>query len=66
MRLAKIFKVGSRRRLQGQFDVFNALNGNPIVGQSNTFSSNVAANQWLKPSSILVGRIFKFGASFDF
>jgi hypothetical protein len=66
LRLAKIFKIGGRKRLQGQFDVFNTLNSNPIVSQSNTFSSNAAANQWLKPASILIGRMFKFGASFDF
>jgi hypothetical protein len=66
MRLAKNFKLGGHRRLQGQFDMYNALNANPIVAQSNTFSSNAAANQWLKPSTILIGREFKFGAQFDF
>jgi len=66
MRLAKIFKLGGRKRVQGQFDMFNALNANPVVNQSNTFSSNAVANQWLKPSTILIGRMFKFGASFDF
>jgi hypothetical protein len=66
LRLAKLFKLGRQRRLQAQFDVFNALNGNPIVSQSNTFSSSAAANKWLQPSSILIGRMFKFGASFDF
>jgi hypothetical protein len=66
VRFAKIFKLGGRRRLQGQFDVYNALNSNPVVTQSNTFSSNAAANQWLKPQTILIGRMFKFGAQFDF
>jgi hypothetical protein len=66
LRFAKIFRVGGRKRLQGQFDVYNTLNANPVVNQSNTFSSNAAANQWLKPSLILIGRMFKFGASFDF
>lgn len=66
MRFAKNIKLGGKRRLQGQFDVYNTLNANPVVGQSNTFSSNAAANQWLKPSTILIGRMFKFGAQFDF
>jgi hypothetical protein len=66
MRLAKNIKLGGKRRLQGQFDIYNTLNGNAVVGQSNTFSSNAAAQGWLKPTTILIGRMFKFGMQFDF
>ena len=48
------------------FDIYNALNANPIVAHNNTFSSNAASSNWLKPSQILVGRMFKIGAQLDF
>jgi hypothetical protein len=60
VRLTKIFRFG-RTRVQGQFDVYNALNASPIL-QSNTRYGAA----WLTPQAILAGRLFKFGAQVDF
>ena len=61
LRFAKIFKMGGKRRLKGMFDIYNSLNANPVVTQNNTFGP-----LWLKPQQILVGRLLKVGAQFDF
>jgi hypothetical protein len=60
LRITKIVKVG-RMRLQGMFDVYNALNASPITQEVYTYGPN-----WLKPAAILGGRLMKFGGQFDF
>ena len=59
-RLSKSVKVG-RARLQGQFDIFNALNASPILAENTRFGSS-----WLQPTQILGARLFKFGAQLNF
>lgn len=53
--LAKWFQVG-KTRLQGQFDVFNALNRNDVL---SVRSLNFGTTSYLQPSSILQGRILR-------
>jgi hypothetical protein len=60
VRLAKIFHLG-RARLQGMFDIYNLLNANAVLGVNTTYGS-----AWLRPTSVMGGRLFKFGAQFDF
>ena len=60
LRLSKAFRVG-RARLQGQFDIFNALNASPILAENTRYGSS-----WLQPTEILTGRFVKFGATIDF
>jgi hypothetical protein len=60
VRLTKIFKVGSTR-VQGMFDVYNILNASTILSEITTYGPN-----WLRPTAILGGRLFKFGAQLDF
>lgn len=60
VRLTKIFKVGSTR-VQGMFDVYNILNASTILSEVTTYGSS-----WLRPTAILGGRLFKFGAQLDF
>lgn len=60
MRLTKTQRVG-RYKLQGQFDIYNAFNASPVLGEVYTYGAN-----WLRPSSILGGRLLKFGAQLDF
>jgi len=60
IRLAKKFQVG-RVRLQGQFDMFNALNGSSILGVVETFGSTLD-----RPTSILQGRLFAAGMQVNF
>ncbi len=42
-------------------DIANALNGNTVLLQNNTFGSN-----WLRPGYILPGRVFKPYLQLDF
>ncbi|PYR34270.1 MAG: hypothetical protein DMF90_17765 [Acidobacteria bacterium] len=60
VRLTKIFRIGGRR-LQGMFDVFNVLNANTVLGVNATYGT-----AWLRPTSVMAGRLFKFGGQYDF
>ena len=60
VRLAKVFPAGGvRSRIT--LDIANLFNVNTVLLQNNAFGSN-----WLRPSQILIGRIFKLGFSLDF
>ena len=59
-RLAKVFPAGGvRSRIT--LDIANLFNANTVLLQNNAFGSN-----WLRPSQILIGRLFKLGFSIDF
>jgi len=60
VRLAKKFQV-KKVRLQGQFDIFNILNGSNILGQVEAYGSTLD-----RPTSILQGRLFAVGAQMNF
>lgn len=60
LRFAKKFQVG-KIKLQGQFDVFNVLNGSSILTANETFGSSLD-----RPTSILQGRLFAVGAQMNF
>ena len=60
LRLTKMLRIG-KTRLQGQFDVYNAFNGNPVLGLNGTYGP-----LWRTPTSILGARLVKFGVQFDF
>ena len=60
-RATKIFKVAAHHRLQANIDVYNAGNASSILSINTTYGSN-----WLKPTSILQGRLVKFGGQWDF
>ncbi|HEV2985050.1 MAG TPA: TonB-dependent receptor [Vicinamibacterales bacterium] len=59
-RLSKTVRVG-RTRIQGNFDLYNALNASPVLLLNNTYGAN-----WKQPTQILPGRMFKFGAQVSF
>jgi hypothetical protein len=59
-RIARNFRV-NRTRLQARLDLFNVFNANPVLGQTNTYGTS-----WLRPTSILNGRLAKFGIQVDF
>jgi hypothetical protein len=63
MRLAKRFSIG-RTNLQGQFDLYNLLNGNFVLSQNNTYGTT--GTSWLRPIGILTARLLKFGVQVDF
>jgi hypothetical protein len=59
LRFAKIFKF-DRVRTSLNFDLYNALNANPVT------SVNLNYAAWQVPLSILDARLFKFSVQFDF
>ncbi len=61
LRASKIFKIAGRHRLQANIDVYNAGNASSILSINTTYGAN-----WLRPTSILQGRLVKFGGQWDF
>jgi Carboxypeptidase regulatory-like domain len=60
LRASKIFRFG-HHRLQANVDMYNAGNASSILGVNTTFGTN-----WLRPTSILQGRLVKLGGQWDF
>ena len=60
LRVSKAVRFG-RTRLQGNFDVFNVLNANSVLGVNNTYGP-----LWLRPTSILDGRLIEVSGQIDF
>jgi hypothetical protein len=59
----------NRTRFQATLDLYNALNGNAILVQSNNYGNTTGAatgSQWLVPAAILPARIVKFGVQMTF
>ena len=56
LRFAKILRF-SMRRASLNVDLYNALNGNAVIQQSNTFGN------WQQPQGVLVGRSMKFSVA---
>jgi len=61
LRFAKTFRLGGSRRLQGNVEIFNVLDARDVLFSNPTFGA-----AWLRPSTILGGRLLKLGAQFDF
>jgi len=60
VRLSKIFRLG-RTRVQGNFDVYNVTNAADVIVLQTRFGPT-----WLRPQTILAGRLVKFSAQLDF
>jgi len=60
MRLAKVFEAGGTRS-RITLDIANLFNVNTVLLQNNAYGSS-----WLRPSQILIGRLFKLGFTIDF
>ena len=60
LRFARIFRTG-QVRWTGMFDVYNVFNANSVLGQISTFGA-----AWRTPTSIVGGRLAKFGVQVDF
>jgi hypothetical protein len=61
IRFAKVFRFGSRTRVRGNFDIYNALNGAAILTENPGYGT-----AWLKPYEIMGGRLFKFSGQIEF
>ncbi len=58
-RTSRLFALG-RNKIKVSVDLYNAFNSSAIQGQNNTFGVN-----WLKPTSILQGRLLKLSTQVD-
>ncbi len=70
LRFSKIFRFMSMKksRLQGNFDIYNALNANTVLSAINayTVASGTTQNRWLTPTQVLDARLIKFSVQLDF
>ncbi|PYS28778.1 MAG: hypothetical protein DMG11_11430 [Acidobacteria bacterium] len=64
LRLSKRFRL-ENTRFRVDADLYNVFNSNWPFTVNNTFSM-AASSQWLRPTNVLQGRLFKLGAQFDF
>src|SRR4029079_2421383 len=55
LRVSKIFRRGGHRRLQANLDIYNAGNASSILAINTTYGAS-----WLRPTSILQGRLVRF------
>lgn len=59
LRVARAFNLrGTRTSVN--FDLYNALNGAPVLALNSNFAS------WLRPQTIMQARFAKFSVQFDF
>jgi hypothetical protein len=65
LRFSKIFKFGRKNTLDANFDIYNAFNSDAVLLESATYSG-VNGGTWLLPTSVIQGRIIKFGFRWDF
>jgi hypothetical protein len=65
IRFSKIFKFGSKSTVDANFDIYNAFNSDAVLTETATYSGT-NGGAWLLPTSVLQGRIIKFGVRWDF
>ena len=65
LRFSRIFRLGGRVKVRGNFDLNNLLNANSVLNM-NTRYSLPNGGQWLDARQILSGRLAKLGAQLDF
>ena len=67
VRVTRVFRFGGAR-VQGIAELYNVFNVRTAEGILNTYTAPgaVTASPWLRPTAILGGRLFKFGAQVDF
>jgi hypothetical protein len=63
-RVAKIFRFGGARTAIN-FDLYNITNSNSVLTENATFVA-APSTAWRTPQSILLPRLFKISAQFDF
>jgi len=64
LRLSKGLRIG-RYRLRGDVNLYNVFNSD-FVNSVNTTISTTASNQFMRPTSVLQGRLFKIGGQIQF
>jgi hypothetical protein len=61
MRITKMIELSSRMRLQGNLDIYNALNSSSILTIGTAYGS-----RWRQPTAIVDPRIFQLSAQITF
>jgi len=61
LRFAKTFRISSRR-IEPEFDIYNAFNASSILSVNNNYGTAA----WRTPTQILAGRLLKFGMRMSF
>ena len=61
LRVTKYINLTPRLRVQGNVDIYNALNGASILSMNAGYGTN-----WLVPYEIMGGRLFKFSGQIEF
>ena len=61
LRFAKTFRI-SAKRIEPEFDIYNAFNASPILSVNNNYGTAA----WRTPTQILAGRLLKFGMKMSF
>ncbi len=64
LRVSKGFNFG-RYRIRADANLYNVFNSD-FVNSVNTTFSTTASNQFMRPTSVLQGRLFKVGGQFEF
>jgi hypothetical protein len=64
LRASKRFAI-NRYHIRIDADLYNVFNSNWPYTLTNTFTT-AASSQWLRPTNVLQGRLFKIGGQFDF
>jgi hypothetical protein len=64
LRVSKRYSIG-RYRLRGDINVYNLFNTD-FASAVNTNFSTTASNQFLRPTGVLQGRLFKIGGQIEF
>jgi hypothetical protein len=65
LRLAKLFRFGGTRT-SVNFDFYNVLNANSVLSENSAYTSPGIVPGWRSPTTILLPRLFKLSAQFDF
>ena len=63
LRFSKIFRFNGDT-ITGNFDIYNMFNANTILNRNNVYAPT--GTTYGRPTDILAGRLFKFGAQFSF
>ncbi len=59
-RVSKIFRFSNSWRIQGNVDLYNLFNADPVLALNNTYGA-----AWQRPLQILQGRLLKFSVQLD-
>ena len=64
LRFSRIFRIAANS-LDANIDIYNAFNSDAALGYTAAYSG-VNGGSWVRPTSIIQGRIVKFGIRWDF